>query len=167
MYLLRMLAGQRPLYKIIIDVHMWWSHVMLTCNVHTWCSHVVFTLGVHMWFTWFTSSNLLYMMCTYDVHMWNAHIMFMCETHKWCTHIEFTCDVHMWSSHMEFTCDLWHARHVIYRIWFTVYGVHMWFPLKSYTNIKIIYGKPHVVFRMWFPHMISACDFRTWSPHVI
>ena len=104
---------------------------------------MMFTYGVHMWFP---SSDLL---C--------SHVEFTYNVHMWSSRVDFIYGVHMWSSHVEFTYDLKYVPYVIYRMWFTVCGVHMWFSLKSYTDIKS-YTENH----MWF----SVYDFRMWSPYV-
>ena len=117
--------------------------MILTGGTYIWCSHVDFTCGVHMWFP---SSDLL---C--------SHVEFTYNVHMWSSRVDFIYGVHMWSSHVEFTYDLKYVPYVIYRMWFTVCGVHMWFSLKSYTDIKS-YTENH----MWF----SVYDFRMWSPYV-
>ena len=133
-------------------------HVMSTYGVHMWYPHMVFTCSVHIW----------HMVSTYGVHMWCPHVVSTYDLpymiyRIWCSniwHMVSTYGVHMWCPHM------------IYRIWFTAYDVHMWFHLKSYGDIQIICGTPHVVCLSVYgvPHMESTFDLARWSntdPHMI
>ena len=128
---------------------------VFTCGVHIWWSHVGFTCGLPH--------------AMYCVHMWSPHMIFTCGVHMWFTSCDVLCS-HV-SPHVEFTYDLKYVPYVIYRMWFTVCGVHMWCPLKSHTDIKS-YTVNHMWFsvydfRMWSPYMISVCGVHIWFSSMI
>ena len=145
------------------DVHMWCSHMTLTCGIHIWCSHVVvficglhiwwshveFICGVYMWFTACMVCDLSYMISVYGVHMWftlksYTNIKSYTVNHMWFSVYDFR----IWSPHMisAYGVHIWFSSMIIYGPYMIIYGNHMW---SCCPYMEFTCGLFHIWVHMW------------------
>ena len=90
------------------QIHMFWSHMWITCGISTCESHVILLHVDHMW-------------------NWNNHMWITCGSHVILLHVD-----HMWNNHMWFTCDITTCGSHVVHMWYWLFQFHMWITCDSH-----------------------------------